>query len=155
MRAGTPDRASRGFTLIEVILALVLLAAGLTIIIGLLSSAGTQTIRDRDREFALLAGRQIFAALEAEETDLEPRNEELPLYQLLDEMKSAQPGEYSAADEERMRQFTAHIVCEGVKVPGFDVDVLRKILLTISWSPAPLDSVELVYFVPAAPAREE
>jgi len=142
---------SRGFTLIEVILAVVVLASGLTIILGLQSSIVSQTIRDRNREYALLAGRQILAQLEAEQVGMEARDETKPLAAMLSEFKGTEKDDFSPEEQSRLKEFFAHMVTTGIKVPGIDIDVLTKISLTISWSSAPIDSVEIIYFVPAKP----
>ena len=146
----TADTREEGFTLIEIILAIMLLAAGLSVILGLQSSAVDQTIRDRNKEFALLAGRRILSTIESGDGDIEILDKDEPMDKLLQSF-GALDRNSKEEDLVRLAEFQGHIKVEKWGIPEVNPDAMKKILLDISWSPSPRDMVQLIYFVPATP----
>lgn len=58
---GSPEQ---GFTLIEITLAILVLAGSFTVILGLLASATQRAVRDKNSQSAMLLARRILAAIE-------------------------------------------------------------------------------------------
>ncbi len=139
-----------GFTLIEIILAIMLLAAGLSVILGLQSSAVDQTIRDRNKEFALLAGRRILSTIETGDGDVEILEKDEPMNKLLQSFGAIDPNS-KEDDLTRLAEFQGHIKVENWGIPEINPNAMKKISLEISWSDSPRDMVQLIYFVPATP----
>jgi prepilin-type N-terminal cleavage/methylation domain-containing protein len=149
-------RSHRGFTLIEVILAVVLLGMSLTVILGLQGAAVQQTVRDRERELALLHGRTILAYIESHESRIEPLREELPLVELLSKYGgNADSMQLSPDERTRLEGVTAKLEVTLINLPEPQNAVLKKVILDISWGASPLDSVSLTYFLPSVPKQEE
>jgi len=138
---------SDGFTLIEVILAVVLLASSLAVILSLQSSILDQTVRDRNREVALLAGRRILAQMELGDGTVDDFEESGPLPQILRKICKKEI-ENSEEDIEKFSIFDATLSIRPWGLPGLNENAMKRITLTISWTKSPLDMVELVYFLP-------
>jgi prepilin-type N-terminal cleavage/methylation domain-containing protein len=141
-----------GFTLIEIIFAIVLLAAGLSIIIGLQSSAVTQSLRDRNKEIAIMAGRRILAQMESNEGEAGNIELTLPLVKLMERFGAVPPGGERDPELDQLADFTGQLSIKSFGIEQLNPEAMKQITLAIYWSPSPLDSVELVYFVPAVPA---
>ena len=141
-------RRNEGFTLIEITIAVVILAMGLSIILGLQSSAVTQSLRDRNKEIALLAGRRILAHLEVDEGDLNTEDNSGPLPKLLERFGATEK-DGDGKEDAKLSDYTARLQIEPWGIPDADPEAMKRVVLTISWSDSPSDSVELAYFVPS------
>ena len=89
-----------GFTLVEVVIAILVLAGSLVVLLGLQSSAVTKALRDRNQLQAMLAARHIFAAVEVFQ-QFDDRDDTLPVYQLLRDLE-ALPDFGDSAEEEQL-----------------------------------------------------
>ena len=139
---------SSGFTLIEVVLAVVLLGTALAIILGLQSSAVTQTVRNRNKEFALLEARKVLAFLEANEAAIQDTNDQKPLLEMLKQYDGKEAEVVSKEETQRLAPFQAHLTIIPWDIPDVGERMMRKITLEVEWTSSPLDRVQLVYFIP-------
>jgi prepilin-type N-terminal cleavage/methylation domain-containing protein len=139
----------RGFTFLEIIIALMILASGAGILIGLESATIQRTIEDRTVQQAMLAARRIMAAIETiappDQVTSLPRQ---PLITLLQELK-APPG---ASPEEKMalERYTAEVQVEvfPLPLPNIEPNPLQMVSLKIFWSERPADLFEIQYLIP-------
>jgi type II secretory pathway pseudopilin PulG len=138
-----------GFTFIELILALALLAASMTVFIGLQAAAVQRTIRDRNVQQAMLAARRIMAAIDTNPTILEQGNiAPSPLPNLFSQLGFRVSGD--ATEQEVLSYLQGELIIENwaLPVPNIEENPLRKLTLRIAWSPDPVDRFELVYYIP-------
>lgn len=136
----------RGFTLIEITIAILLLAGSLVVLMGLQFSTIEQTVRDQNRETALLAGRMIFAQIEAENLPIKNQDISVPLAQLLNDYTL--PAEEDAPRLAQLGAYTAHFTVSDQEIPTLRPRAMKRLQLIISWSDDPLDAVEMAYFLP-------
>ena len=138
-----------GFTLIEVTLAVLLVGVAFSILLSLQSAVVDQSVRDRNRERALLAGRQILSQLEASDPPENDYQEEGALTAVMQKvcgdtaLKGLPLNEYA--------QYTATLSLAAWQVPNLRENALRKLQLTIRWSSSPLDVVQITFLVPGPP----
>lgn len=151
-----PLSLSEGFTLIEVTLAILILAVGLSVIIGLQSSTVNQSIRERNKEVALLAGRRLLSQLEISEEDLEPVDLSAPLPELLAKYNADEKGGQSEGSRNsessvgpNLSSFQGTLKIEPWGIPDVNPEALRRVTLTIAWGPNRIDSATILYFIPS------
>lgn len=154
MDAGQKKRVSqRGFTFIEVVIAVSLLAAAAAIIIGLQASAVQRGIHDKFSQISILVARRLMASLEANEQDLQPFEQSGRVVELLTTFKMNMPEDKDELSI--LEQLQATVRIEPWSIPNVDPDAMRKISVIVSWSPDPYDAVRLIYFAPNKSDREE
>jgi len=123
-----------GFTFIEVMVALIILASAAGILIGLQSSAIARTIRDKNAQHAMLLGRRIMASVEA----MGPQGlvgdfEGEPALNALQKWTIPEPTEDS--DKKALAPFYVSLTSEDLvlPLPNISQDPMKKMLLRISW----------------------
>ncbi|MDZ4787270.1 MAG: prepilin-type N-terminal cleavage/methylation domain-containing protein [bacterium] len=133
---------SDGFTLIEIAIAIFILATGLVIILGLQTATVSRSIDDRLRLQAMLIARRVLTGLET--GDVEPKDQE-----------TSQPAlEYLSTedirpeDEEMYKKFTVNLNIGPWEIPGYDDLKVKRIFVKIAWGDKPEQSVPVFYFVP-------
>ena len=141
-----------GFTLVEVVIAILVLAGSLVVLLGLQSSAVTKALRDRNQLQAMLAARHIFAAVEVFQ-QFDDRDDTLPVYQLLRDLEALPDFGDSAEEEQLYAGMEARIQISEWENPealaplGADINLLKRIYLQIFWGESPDDQLEIVYFI--------
>jgi len=144
--------SERGFTLIEITLAILVLAGSFTVILGLLSSATQRAVRDKNSQSAMLLARRILAAIETSKDIPNTGVQEDPANRLL---ATLMPGiEENSPELEDGKIFNARMTTEDWPV-GEDKDSLVRISLVLSWSDSPGDSFYVTYFMPKNPIEDE
>jgi len=146
-------RVDRGFSLIEITFALLVLAGSLVTLLGLQSSILERTGRDSMKQHAMLAAGMIMAAVETSALDIEVQDRSGSLAEILALLLPSPP-----APTELPREFerlTARIQVENWQIEGLEADAIRRVLVTLSWSPAPPDSFTVLYFLPGSEGDEE
>ena len=149
-----------GFTLIEVMLALLILASSIVVLLGLQSSLMERTYQDNMREQAVLYGRRIFSALEeavqngegVEEQTVEGTPEEV-----LNNFISVDP-DSNAEKKGNDNIFSASLLVEPWALPGsinIDNGAFRRATLTISWGDSSRERTVLTFFIPAEAESEQ
>jgi prepilin-type N-terminal cleavage/methylation domain-containing protein len=149
-----------GFTLIEVIIAVLILGVSLTTIVGLQSSILSQAVRDRNKTYALFAARSVLTELELGAAQLEPATKNDKLTEFLQAS-----GGYKKTDQlflDAVKDFDATILIDELEVPNpgpatmsqsgtaIPAPALKfiKIILTISWGEASIDSITIPLILP-------
>jgi prepilin-type N-terminal cleavage/methylation domain-containing protein len=140
----------RGFTFIEVIIAVMLLAAATGILIGLESSAVQRLIYDRNTQQAMLAARRIMSMIEINQDDLSIANQlQGPVLTVLNQLGAPNNG----TEQERiaLEALNASIMVEPWTPPGNNIEEnsMNRITLSIAWGPTPDEAFTIVYFIPA------
>lgn len=142
-----------GFTLIEVIFAIVILSGSLIVLLGLQSSAIDKALRDRNQLDAMLLARNILAALEIQE-DIIDNSVQGSALQLIKDFNAVPAEDYE--ELERFSDFQADLQIEDWQTPAELAEqisdagpLMKKLYLKIFWSDLPDDQIEIVYFVPA------
>ncbi len=142
-------RSQRGFTFIELILALAILAASMTIFVGLQAAAVQRTIHDRNVQQAMLAARRIMAAIETNPTLLDQGNVPLtPLPALFSQFGAPPPADKVELDALQALQATMTVDEWPLPVPTIDQPSMRRLTLTVAWGLDIDERFELVYYVP-------
>ena len=138
-RAKNSKKDSRaGFTLVEVVIAILVLAGSLVVLLGLQSAAVTKALRDRNQLQAMLAARHIFAAVEVFQ-EFNDRDDTLPVYQLLKDLDALPDIGDSAEEEQLYAGMEAKIQISEWENPealaplGADINLLKRIYLQILW----------------------
>ena len=145
-------KSQRGFTLVEVVIAILVLAGSLVVLLGLQSASVTKALRDRNQLQAMLAARHVFAAVEVFQ-EFNDRDDTLPVYQLLQDLGALPDIGDSAEEEELYSGMEANIQISEWENPealaplGADINLLKRIYLKILWGESPDDQLEIVYFI--------
>jgi len=142
-------RSERGFTLIEITFAIVILAGSLVVLLGLQSASTQASIRDAQKQRAVLAARALMSAIEVGDPEVEVQDTTAPMSELLADNL---PGNLAPPAEEGPRGPTAGLTgrlkVEFWQLPGMDPEVVKRVSLRVMWSDSPIDAVEILYFLP-------
>jgi prepilin-type N-terminal cleavage/methylation domain-containing protein len=156
MKTTNRARPEAGFTLIEIIIAILLLAGSLVILLGLQSSAMGRAVRDGHKLQAMLLARQILAAVETSKDPLGEENYSGPAIKALEDYV---PNFRSLGqDLNSYETFQINLQIHDWELPIEDVKLPVKIKradIAVSWSALPQDSVWVTYFVPEEPLEEQ
>lgn len=136
----------KGFTLIEVTLAIVILASALVVILGLQSSATERALRDGNMQKAMLISREILAAIEANQKDINIQTLENRTIEEIFRVVFPQANDLPANVE--YDNFRCDLLIEYSGIPNLNDEAMIKILLRVKWSDEPRDSMEVVYYIP-------
>lgn len=145
-----------GFTLVEVIFAIVILTSSLVVLLGLQSSAIDKALRDRNQLDAMLLARSLLSALELEFKEKPPESSSVDssVIQLLQDHNAVPPEDI--AELEGFADFKAELRIEDWQTPPqlaeqiqTDKALMKKLYLRVYWSDLPDDQVDVVYFFPA------
>lgn len=136
-----------GFTLIEVVIAVVILAAALITILGLQSSIMRRTLRDEGRQQAMLLSRSMLAAIENNIDAIDVQDKTLPANELLDTLLINAPSRLEQ-EKKPLFEFLAHISVEMWGIPNFKDDAMRRVRINIFTEDLPEDSFDITFFIP-------
>lgn len=139
-------RASSGFTLIEISIALFILSAALVVLLSLQSSVLRRTVDDRMVQQAMLASREILTWVELGEDNLTVEQRDESADQLISYL--AGPDAVKDSNLEELKSFRARWSVEYWGIPN-SPKALKRALLNLSWGDSPRESVTTVYFVPS------
>lgn len=145
----------RGFTLIEITFAIVILAGSLVVLLGLQSAATQAAIRDARKQEAMLAARTLMSTLEISTEELEVQERTAPMIELLGDFIPGDGLLFEPAQDRRRAPFaslTGTLKVEYWPLPGLDPEVVKRIHLRVAWSDSPIDAVEVMYFLPSGEA---
>ena len=141
-----------GFTLLEIMIAVMILAFSLTTLIGLQTSAVTQTLFTQKKYKAMLASRRIMAAIELSPDLLEPMEETGPIKQIEGLFPSLQK---LSKDKNDFDDLLVKLKVEKVSINEILPEELQtkepklhKIVLTVGWGDSPGSQLTTVYYAP-------
>lgn len=141
-------KTEAGFTFIEVIVALSLLAVSASILIGMQGAAVRRTLRDTNAQEALLAARRIMASIEIlkDSEFMLATQSETSVSQLLQQLNISGMGDQNVSPAlERMTARVAVDELELVMPLEEKQEQMKRITLQISWGPGSDESLQLVY----------
>ena len=144
--------AQRGFSFIELVVALALFAVAASVIVGLESSAINRTLRDKNAQQAMLAARRIMASIEAAGPALDlPDQEGVPVSEVLSSLGAPDTG----SDDEKaaLSSFRASLRIQDWDLPFENVQnpAMRKVALVIAWGDGVGDAFKIDYLFPRGP----
>ncbi len=137
------DRA--GFTLIEIMIAVLILSSSLVVLLGLLSSVTERFVRDRNMTQAILLARSILAHLEYVADSMEDQNINSPATEILTNYNLLDAPD--RVNAENIKHFQVSIQSQKWGIPDY-AEAMRRITLTVNWSDSPLDRLVCNYFAP-------
>ena len=145
---------ARGFTLMEVTMALLLLAGALVVLLGLQSSTIQRAVRDRNQQSAMLIARSILAAVEVSADKLDLQDITDTPDRLIERLIGTTPPE--RLEEGAGRAFQANLRVEEFELPipnqdpkfGDSPIKLKQAVLTVFWGENPADQLQVVFLVP-------
>lgn len=141
----------RGFTFLEIMIAVMLLASASAILVGMQGAAIQRGARDLQAQQAMLMARRIMASIEAltgREFDLTSQGP-LPARDLLNQFKI--PPSEDPVDERITQQLQASLEVEDwlLPIPNAEASPMKKISLGISWgSHQPSESFRVLLLMP-------
>jgi prepilin-type N-terminal cleavage/methylation domain-containing protein len=136
-----------GFTFIEVMVALALLAVAASILIGMEGAAIRRTLRDTNAQQAMLAARRIMAAVEAipaNEFNL-ANQDNRPVLDVLQELGAPNPSDQAALAP--LQSISTSITVEDwiLPLPNAESSPMKKIALRLSWGTQADDQLDLLF----------
>lgn len=139
--------AQRGFTLIEVMIALVLLASASALLVGMQSAAVNRTIRDSSAQQALMVARRLLAMIETipdTEFNLSSQGEQSAIA-LMEQLQI--PMEDTSTDNGLLNKLSATLQVDDwlLPVPGAEETPMKKIVLNLSWGPSQQDNISIEF----------
>jgi prepilin-type N-terminal cleavage/methylation domain-containing protein len=146
------SRHETGFTLIEIVIAIMILSVSLVVLIGLQSASIERAVRDRATQQAMLLARSILAGIESSPDPIPVGAFDTPALQMVQQYRAAPEG---ADFPPELDRFSASLIVEPVAVPIIKDGVpavipnaLKKILLTIYWGTDPTEQFPVLFFIP-------
>lgn len=150
MRKGRvrPIRGNQAaFTLIEVSIAVVILAAAVTTLYGLQAANTRTTLHLANEHQAALLARQFFAMIDARPEDAQPIAEQViegTVADLYGGIGIAPP----LLSEDARARFRAKMVVDQWPLAALLKSPMKRMQITISWGPTDRDRLLLTYFLP-------
>lgn len=139
------EKSIAGFTLIEVMLAVLILAGSLVVLLGLQSSIINRNIQDRNRQYAMLAARRILSAVETAEEPPQAQTIEGSPDEIVAEILGVSEDRELSPYEEGLQ---AEMVIEDWPISMIEESPIARLRLLVYWGPSKADSLEVVYFFP-------
>lgn len=137
----------RGFTFLEVMVALSLLAVSASILIGMQGAAVRRTLRDLRAQQAILAMRSIMSSIESVKTPDLPfgAQDNRPVLDLLQELGQPAPTDEKIA--EGFASLSASIQIDEYPMPISEADVvqLRRVSVAVIWGSNFDQSIQVTY----------
>jgi prepilin-type N-terminal cleavage/methylation domain-containing protein len=146
MRRSSHNQA--GFTFIEVMVALIILASASGILVGMQSSAIARTIRDKNAQQGMLLARRIMTSIEmlgpqglVGNFDGEPALNAL--------QKWAIPDPTDDAEKRALAPFYVSMTSDDLvlPLPNISQDPMKKVTLRVYWGPEVDESFVVVYLM--------
>ena len=145
-------RSSPAFTLIEVTFAILILAGALVTLLGLQSASIQRSVRDHNKQQAMLIARQIFSAIEtslaADKGGLDNGQISDTPDRVINEILPEYSNSTNRLDPENRFTVTLNVGFWPIPYLKLDTEAVRRIFLTIAWGNSSADSLSVVYFVP-------
>jgi prepilin-type N-terminal cleavage/methylation domain-containing protein len=141
-----------GFTFIEVVIALAVMASAAGIIIGMQGAALRRTVRDTNAQQSMLTARRIMSSIEA----VDPKNfniqsqENQPALAVLQTLGVTSVGDKDEAAA--ISAINATLLVEDLPIPLIEKEALmKKIVLRLFWGPGVDEALEVIYLMPGTP----
>lgn len=145
----THPRAQSGFTLIEILIALSVMASASVVLIGMQSSAIARTMRDKNAQQGMFLSRRIMASVEA----LANNPLDVPTFENESAIGALQkfgiPEPTDEHEKRALEPFQVALLGEflQIPIPNVNQDPIRKFVLKITWGPAVDETFSVVYLM--------
>jgi prepilin-type N-terminal cleavage/methylation domain-containing protein len=147
---------SRGFTFIELLFAVLILAAAILPIYGLQTTALDRVARNENELQATLIARQLLSFVEGSEGNLRSTNTELRADDALRQIAKGTKGlDYQPANVDVLRQYSVIFAVEPwtIQVTEQLPIPLQRLRLEVSWGPTSRDRVKFMYLFSPPPEK--
>ena len=143
------------FTLIEVTIAVLILASGLLVVLGMQSSIIERTLRDRSALRAMLVARTILSTLEIRHQPLTIGEEQGSVDDILKKFAIPDNDDPNKVSTTSSSKFNSELLAS-LKIeyqPLADKDqveehALKRLTLNIAWGDLPIQSLTVVSYIP-------
>lgn len=139
---------ARGFTLLEVLISVVILALAFATVSSLQSATITATLRMGNKQQAILVTRQLISAVEEDLNRVTIQQLEGPPSEVY---RTIFDGQKMSIQQELDQLFHVKYAAEQWGVPNIPPEALIKITITISWGQAEADSLTTTYLIAKEP----
>lgn len=134
-----------GFTLIEITIAVFMLASSLVVMLGLEQSNMTRTINDQNRKVALGLARKVMSYIELQKVNINIDEEKADK---IINFFSQNNIEYDKDDKDVLDKYDVNLKATSAQISGFEQDNLIKLIeLKISWGPSHREELSVIRFV--------
>ena len=131
-----------GFTLIEITLAIFLLAVSLVTLLGLQASVIQRSLNDRNRLDAMLIARRVLSSIESGETPATVQDNLLPASLFFDEEDEKTEG------TNEFSHLKVQLKIEEWPIDAYPEAKIRRLLVRVMWGDEPDAGVSVYYFLP-------
>lgn len=140
-------RSQRAFTLVEILIAIALLAAGVTTLYGLQAANTQTTLHIANEHHAVLLARQFFASIEVRPEEAPPLDEQT-VEGSFEELYRAINMKAPPLSEDARSRFRVSMVIDKWALADLLEKPMRRMQLRVFWGGTGRDSVSLTYFLP-------
>jgi len=147
---------NKGFTFIELLFAVLILAAAILPIYGLQTTALDRIARNENELQATLIARQLLSFVEGSEGNLRSTNRELRADDALRQIAKGTKGlDYQPANLDVLAQYSVTFVVEPwtIQLTEQLPIPLQRLRLEVSWSPSPRGRVKFMYLFSPPPPK--
>jgi prepilin-type N-terminal cleavage/methylation domain-containing protein len=143
---------SKGFTIIEVLFAVVILSAALIPLLGLQSASLHRTSRNEHEFQATLIAQQLLSFIEKGEWSEAEWNSVRPANEMLQQVSQRMTGiRYQHPDENSLLPYSVRLVTVPWTLPQIQIPLtvpLAKMTITVFWGEAIQEQIQLTYLIP-------
>ncbi|MGI6680987.1 MAG: type IV pilus modification PilV family protein [Bdellovibrionota bacterium] len=137
-------RCEKGFTLVEIAIAVFMLATALVVMLGLEQSNIARTINDQNRKVALGLARKVMAAIELEKVSInvdEEKDEELIVFFSQNDIP------FDEEDKDILDKFKIKLKATSPKLIGIEQEnIIKLIELKISWGETNREELNIIRY---------
>jgi len=148
---------NKGFTFIELLFAVLILAAAILPIYGLQTTALDRVARNENELQATLIARQLLSFVEGSEGNLRSTNRELPADDALRQIARGTKGiDYEPANADVLAHYSVTFVVEPwtIQLTQQIPIALERLRLEVSWGPSKRDKVQFMYLFSPPPTPQ-
>ena len=140
------ELANAGFSLIEVVFAVLVLASSLVTLLGLQSSSLQLSAHSKFTQRAMLIAREILAPIETSHDPIDIQDVEGTPEEILEKVLPAKISSQEPNSRNSMFRVRLRVAFWGI--PKVNEEAMKRVTLTVRWSASPDDSFEIIYFMP-------
>ena len=140
----TKHKSQNGFTLIEIMIAVLILATALVVMLGLEQSNIVRTINDQNRKVALSLARKVMAAIDLEQITINIDEEkESKIIDFFNQNNI----EYDNDDKKNYDKFSIVLKASSPTIAGIEQDnIIKLIELKILWGESYKEQLSIVRY---------
>lgn len=140
------NRNQQGFTFIEILIALIMLASSFTIIIGLQTAAISATVYDSQMQKGLLIARTIMSYLEVSDESISNMNKSGNAISVLESIAPNIPN--GTINMREFQSYQAELIIEYWNVELLAPNSLQRVMLKVWWGQNGREQINLDFFIP-------